>query len=111
VVAPGLAEPGFAVADAKPVDESSDGRAEAVPADVADLGADTKIVGGDLVAVAPPIVLGLAGAVGFPELVVEGVGPPERAGAELRSGPRDGVDAGAASGVDRRRRRPPELTA
>jgi hypothetical protein len=39
-----------------------------MPADVADLGADAEIVGGDLVSVAPPVVLGFAGAVGFLEL-------------------------------------------
>jgi hypothetical protein len=48
VVAPRLAKPTFAVADAKPVDESGDVGAQAMPADVTDLGADTQIIGRDL---------------------------------------------------------------
>jgi len=59
MVAPGLAEPPFAVADTNPIDQRGDVRAESMPAEVVDLGADPEIVGGDLVAIAPPVVLGL----------------------------------------------------
>lgn len=78
MVAPGFAEPAFAIADAKPVDERGDVGTQSVPADVADLGADAEIVGGDLVAIPPPVVLGLVRAVEFPEFVIERIGTPER---------------------------------
>jgi hypothetical protein len=46
--------------------------------DVANLGADADVVGGDLVAVAPVVVLGLVGAVGGFEFEVERVLAPQR---------------------------------
>ena len=73
----GLPSQPSAVADAKPVNQSGDVGAQPVPADVADLGADAEIVSCDLVAVAPPVVLGLVGAVGLAELVIERIGAPE----------------------------------
>jgi hypothetical protein len=76
VVAPGLAEPTFAVADTKPVDERGGVGAQAVPPDVANLRPNPEIVSGDLVPIAPRVVLGFVGAVLFLELVVERIRTP-----------------------------------
>jgi hypothetical protein len=80
-----------------------------VEVDVADLWPDANVIGGDLVAVTPVVVMRLVGAVGLLELEVEGVVAPERdeaapvllAADALLAGALGG-DAGRAGDGDRR---------
>ena len=59
----GVAQPAGAKADAQPLHQGGHVGAQTVEVDVADLGAQAEVVGGDLVAVAPLVVRGLVGPV------------------------------------------------